>query len=173
MQKNIKLIIWAIVLVVIIIAGVRVFSSEDSWICEDGEWIAHGHPSKDKPAEDCKKEVVDNNINNMEELKIEVLKEGEGERQIKAGETAVVHYTGWLTNGDKFDSSVDRGQLFEFPLGAGRVIPGWDQGVAGMKIGEKRKLTIPSDLAYGDNGMPPIIPGKATLIFEVELFEIK
>ena len=105
------------------------------------------------------------------ELKTEVLKEGEGEEIIN-GKTAVVHYTGWLEDGMKFDSSVDRGMPFEFDLGAGMVIPGWDQGVLGMKVGEKRKLTIPSDLAYGEQGSPGAIPPNATLIFEVELLEI-
>ncbi|NMB48712.1 FKBP-type peptidyl-prolyl cis-trans isomerase [Candidatus Kuenenbacteria bacterium] len=105
------------------------------------------------------------------ELKSETLTEGQGE-PIASGQTAVVHYTGWLTDGTKFDSSVDRGEPFEFVVGAGAVITGWDQGVLGMKVGEKRKLTIPSDLAYGDAGVGPI-PPKATLIFEVELLAIK
>lgn len=106
------------------------------------------------------------------ELQIETLTPGTG-AQITAGQTAVVHYTGWLTDGKKFDSSVDRGEPFEFQLGTGMVIPGWDQGVLGMKVGEKRKLTIPSNLAYGDAGVPGAIPAKATLIFEVELMGIK
>lgn len=105
------------------------------------------------------------------ELKSETLTEGQGVT-IANGQTAVVHYTGWLTDGTKFDSSVDRGEPFEFVVGAGAVITGWDQGVLGMKVGEKRKLTIPSDLAYGDAGVGPI-PPKATLIFEVELLAIK
>jgi FKBP-type peptidyl-prolyl cis-trans isomerase len=106
------------------------------------------------------------------ELQIETLQEGTGE-EAKTGDNVAVHYTGTLTDGTKFDSSVDRGTPFEFPLGAGKVIKGWDQGVVGMKVGEKRKLTIPSDLAYGDGGFPPVIPPKATLVFEVELIEIK
>jgi FKBP-type peptidyl-prolyl cis-trans isomerase len=90
-----------------------------------------------------------------------------------AGQTAVVHYTGWLTDGTKFDSSRDRGEPFSFPLGAGQVIRGWDEGVAGMKVGGRRKLLIPSDLAYGDMGSPPVIPPKATLVFDVELLELR
>jgi FKBP-type peptidyl-prolyl cis-trans isomerase len=90
-----------------------------------------------------------------------------------SGKTVDVHYTGWLTDGKKFDSSVDRGEPFSFRLGAGQVIRGWDQGVVGMKIGGKRKLTIPSDLAYGDRGFPPVIPPRSTLVFEVELLGVK
>ena len=101
-------------------------------------------------------------------LTYEILKEGDG-AVAKAGQTVTVHYTGWLTNGTKFASSVDRGQPFEFPLGGGRVIRGWDEGVAGMKIGEKRKLTIPAELGYGARGAGGAIPPNATLIFDVEL----
>ncbi len=93
------------------------------------------------------------------------------------GKLVVVHYTGWLdengTTGKKFDSSVDRGQKFTFPLGAGRVIKGWDEGVAGMKVGGKRTLYIPSDLGYGARGAGGAIPPNANLIFDVELFEVK
>lgn len=107
----------------------------------------------------------------MADLKIEVLKEGGGEVAANSGDVVKVHYTGTLLDGTKFDSSVDRGEPFEFTLGKGQVIPGWDLGVSGMKIGEKRKLTIPPDLAYGEHGIGPI-PGNSTLVFEVELLGI-
>lgn len=105
-------------------------------------------------------------------LQYEDLVVGDGEIA-QAGQNVVVHYTGWLTDGTQFDSSVDRGVPFEFPLGAGRVIKGWDEGVAGMKVGGKRMLTIPPTLAYGDSGAGDVIPPNATLIFEVELIEIR
>ena len=89
------------------------------------------------------------------------------------GKNVSVHYTGWLENGKKFDSSVDRGQPFSFPLGAGRVIKGWDEGVQGMKVGGKRKLTIPSELGYGSRGAGGVIPPNATLIFDVELLGVR
>jgi FKBP-type peptidyl-prolyl cis-trans isomerase len=89
------------------------------------------------------------------------------------GATAVVHYTGWLTNGKKFDSSHDHGQPFSFPVGKGRVIKGWDEGVASMKPGGKRKLTIPPELGYGSRGAGGVIPAGATLVFEVELLEVR
>ena len=91
----------------------------------------------------------------------------------KAGQTVSVHYTGWLTNGKKFDSSVDRGQPFSFRLGVGQVIKGWDEGVQGMKIGGKRKLTIPSNLGYGARGAGGLIPPHATLVFDVELLGVQ
>lgn len=91
----------------------------------------------------------------------------------KEGQTAVVHYTGWLTNGTKFDSSVDRAEPFKFPVGLGHVIKGWDEGVATMKVGGKRKLTVPAHLGYGARGAGGVIPPNATLIFEVQLLGIE
>jgi peptidylprolyl isomerase len=98
---------------------------------------------------------------------------GTGETPV-AGQTLVVHYTGWVSeDGTKFDSSLDRGTPFEFPLGAGQVIAGWDEGLATMKVGGKRRLIIPAELAYGEQGRPPTIPPNAELTFDVELVEIK
>ncbi len=93
--------------------------------------------------------------------------------EAKSGKQVTVHYVGTLTSGTKFDSSRDRGEGFDFKLGAGQVIKGWDQGVAGMKVGGVRKLTIPPDLAYGARGYPPVIPPNSTLVFEVELLEVR
>jgi FKBP-type peptidyl-prolyl cis-trans isomerase FkpA len=105
-------------------------------------------------------------------LVYEELQEGTGQES-KKGDTVDVHYTGWLTDGTKFDSSVDRGTPFSFKLGAGMVIKGWDEGVAGMKVGGKRKLTIPPDLGYGPRGAGGVIPPNATLVFVVELHKVK
>lgn len=111
-------------------------------------------------------------MDKQEELKIEDLIEGTG-AQANAGDTVVVHYTGWLTDGTKFDSSHDRKQPFETKIGIGYVIKGWDMGIPGMKVGGKRKLTIPHHLGYGKFGAGDAIPGFATLVFEVELVKIK
>ncbi len=105
-------------------------------------------------------------------LQIEDLSAGTGD-EATTGTTVFVHYTGWLTNGTKFDSSKDRGKPFSFRLGRGQVISGWDQGVVGMRVGGTRKLTIPPDLGYGGAGAGGVIPPNATLIFEVELLEIR
>ena len=107
----------------------------------------------------------------VKDLKIETVTPGDGETAV-VGNTVSVHYSGFLTNGTKFDSSFDRNEPFEFTLGQGSVIAGWEQGVLGMKIGETRKLTIPSTLAYGERGTGPI-PGNATLIFVVQLLGVK
>ncbi|MEW9897502.1 FKBP-type peptidyl-prolyl cis-trans isomerase [Chitinivorax sp. PXF-14] len=101
----------------------------------------------------------------------EDLATGDG-AEAQPGQYVVVHYSGWLEDGSKFDSSLDRNDPFRFRLAGGEVIRGWDDGVVGMKVGGKRKLTIPSDLAYGDRGIRGVIPGGATLIFEVELLRV-
>lgn len=105
-------------------------------------------------------------------LKIEDIKVGKGETA-KDNDLVVMHYTGYLTDGTKFDSSLDRDEPFEVRIGAGYVIKGWDMGIPGMKVGGKRKLIIPPELGYGRYGVDPDIPGDATLIFDVELLKIK
>jgi peptidylprolyl isomerase len=105
-------------------------------------------------------------------LKVEDVKVGTGAEATK-GQQVSVHYVGTLTDGSTFDSSRPRGEPFDFKLGAGQVIAGWDQGVAGMKVGGVRKLTIPPELGYGARGYPPVIPGNSTLLFEVELLAVR
>ena len=107
----------------------------------------------------------------MDKLIIEDLEIGTGP-EVKSGDTVFMHYSGTLEDGHKFDSSYDRGQPFETQIGVGRVIRGWDEGVPGMKVGGKRRLTIPYDMAYGDRGVPGVIPPQSTLIFDVELIDI-
>lgn len=107
------------------------------------------------------------------ELGIKTTEEGAGDRVVKSEDTISVHYTGKLEDGTKFDSSVDRGTPFTFTIGQGQVIQGWEQGLLGMKVGEKRTLTIPSELGYGSRGAGNAIPPNATLIFDVELISIK
>lgn len=115
---------------------------------------------------------TNSNTETTQGMKTEILKEGSGP-EAKAGDKVTVNYVGTLENGTKFDSSIDRGQPFQFTLGAGQVIKGWDLGVVGMKVGEKRKLTIPADLGYGASGAGGgVIPPNATLIFEVDMLKI-
>ncbi len=131
-------------------------------------------PSKaeTKPAKTKKAEAKAPKYKDVTKLKKDEMKKGSG-TEAKSGATVTVHYTGWLVNGTKFDSSVDRGQPFTFHLGKSEVIKGWDEGVSGMKVGGKRRLHIPPDMGYGPNGAPPVIPPNATLIFEVELLDVK
>lgn len=123
--------------------------------------------------EDSKAEI---NIQDEEtapaELKIEVMQEGEG-REAENGDTLTVHYSGYFEDGTKLDSSLDSGEPFVFQIGQGRVIQGWEKGLLGMKVGEKRKITIPPELGYGSSGAGGVIPPNATLIFEVELLGIE
>lgn len=107
-----------------------------------------------------------------EGLIVEKYHEGTGPAA-QAGKMVRVHYTGTLESGQKFDSSRDRGEPIEFPLGVGYVIPGWDQGIAQLRVGDKAKLTVPSHLGYGAAGVPGVIPGGATLIFDVELVDVR
>jgi FKBP-type peptidyl-prolyl cis-trans isomerase FkpA len=125
------------------------------------------------PASSKEAEVNDPELTTTKSgLKYKDLTTGTGETAVK-GKNARVHYTGWLVDGTQFDSSLDRNEPFEFKVGAGRVIQGWDEGVAGMKAGGKRRLVIPPDLGYGSQGAGSLIPPGATLVFEVELLEVK
>ncbi|KAK4240155.1 hypothetical protein C8A03DRAFT_42281 [Achaetomium macrosporum] len=112
-------------------------------------------------------------IPQVEGLNVEVVAEGTGDRETKRGDSIDVHYKGTLENGSKFDASYDRGEPLNFTVGAGQVIKGWDEGLLGMKVGEKRKLTISPELGYGARGAGGVIPPNATLIFETELVAIK
>ncbi len=127
-----------------------------------------GGPSSNTITSDAPKT---NNAQAPENVKIEDIKEGTGQA-VKSGDTIAIHYAGTLTDGTKFDSSYDRGEPFETQIGTGEVIKGWDVGVVGMKVGGKRKLTIPPELGYGDQAAGDI-PPNSILIFEVELIEIK
>ena len=105
-------------------------------------------------------------------LQYEDLRVGEGDLCTGRGQTAIVHYTGWLEDGTRFDSSHDRGEPFSFPVDCSYVIPGWDEGVQGMRVGGVRRLTVPPELAYGERGAGGVIPPNATLVFEIELLEL-
>lgn len=126
------------------------------------------------PTTENKTEQKNNQINDKKTMQLEIktTKEGAGDKAVKNGDTISVHYTGRLLNGTKFDSSLDRGVPFEFTVGAGRVIQGWEQGFIGAKVGEKRTLTIPAELGYGSRATGSI-PANSTLIFDVEVISIK
>jgi len=134
--------------------------------------ISQKQNKTDEPANENTNAVSTEANKQPVQLAAEILQEGTGDVQVKAGDSITVHYTGWLADGTKFDSSVDRGQPFTVTAGVGQVISGWDQGVLGMKVGEKRKLTIPANLAYGEAGLGEVIPPNADLVFEVELLSI-
>ena len=158
MNKN-KIIALATVIILIGVGALFFYNKNKADICT----------VKQDKAADLK---LNSQKMNKQGVEIEILKEGTG-AIAKKGDTVSVHYVGVLENGAKFNSSVDRGTPFEFTLGSGQVIPGWDIGVEGMKIGETRKLTIPPELAYGSSGAGSTIPPNATLIFQVELLGIK
>jgi FKBP-type peptidyl-prolyl cis-trans isomerase len=126
----------------------------------------------EQPAEQQAAPAAGTPTSDVTKLEIKDLKKGTGAEAVD-GKLVTVNYTGWLTDGTKFDSSLDSGQPFQFTLGAGQVIAGWDQGVKGMKVGGKRKLTIPPDLGYGPQGNANVIPPNATLVFEVELLGVQ
>ena len=137
---------------------------------------AFAQDPKPAPAPEAAKKSESKMTKTESGLQYRDTKEGEGEPPV-AGQTCVMHYTGWLwengAKGKKFDSSLDRGTPFSFPIGQGRVIKGWDEGVATMKVGGQRTLLIPPDLGYGSRGAGGVIPPNATLIFEVELLDVK
>lgn len=161
-------------ILILVIGAIGVLSLSQKEEKKPGETVVQTAPKEEAPptpiAEDLP--ITMNPTQEVTELKIEDTKIGEGGK-VKSGDTVVMHYSGTLLSGSKFDSSYDRGTPFETTIGVGRVIKGWDQGVPGMKVGGKRKLTIPSDLAYGARGAGSAIPPNAALIFEVELLEIK
>ena len=148
---------WLLVIAFVAILGVACGSSSDS----DSETDSNSGVN-----------MADETITTASGLQIKTIVVGTGDKA-EVGKTAVVHYTGWLLDGTKFDSSVDRGTPFEFPLGQGRVIKGWDEGVATMNIGGKVELIIPPDLGYGALGAGGVIPPNATLKFEVEFLDQK
>jgi FKBP-type peptidyl-prolyl cis-trans isomerase len=166
-MKSIRLVIWL---------GIAMTLAACGNAGSDGDAAAGREAAAEAPVSEV---VAIEVIDIVPGLSVRQLREGTG-AVAEAGHTAVVHYTGWLfdelaenNRGNKFDSSVDRGVHFEFPLGAGRVIRGWDEGVVGMKIGEVRELTIAPELAYGDRQVGNLIPPGSTLVFEVELADLK
>lgn len=149
-----KIILGAIIVIVIALIGIYYMVT---------------NTNKNMPQENQNNETQ--NSFDIQGMKVEILQQGSG-TEAKANDYITVDYVGTLENGQKFDSSIDRGVPLQFYLGQGQVIKGWDLGVAGMKIGEKRRLTIPSELGYGATGYPPVIPPNATLIFEVTLLKV-
>ncbi len=166
-KNNLYIIIFVAILA--IVGGIYIFATKKP---TDNQPLATAIPSA--TIEPSAEPVATSSANPKMENKLIIVDEviGTGAEAI-SGKKITVNYSGTLIDGTKFDSSYDRGTPFSFNLGAGEVIKGWDQGFAGMKVGGKRKLTIPSDLAYGPNGIPGAIPGGATLIFEVELLKVE
>lgn len=135
--------------------------------------IACANPATDNPATAAPSSVAGLvEQSSPSGLRWYVLRPGTGAKPL-AGQTVGVHYTGWLENGTKFDSSVDRGKLFTFPVGVGKVVKGWDEAVLDMQVGEKRQVVVPASLGYGDRGAGGVIPPGATLVFDVELVELR
>ncbi|MCK4799566.1 FKBP-type peptidyl-prolyl cis-trans isomerase [Candidatus Parcubacteria bacterium] len=157
-----------IIYFVLFLLGISVFTVFTKSNDNENEKEAIEQNNLKKNIED---QVINKSNNKKMELEITILEKGTGEIETKKGDTIAVHYTGTFEDGTKFDSSLDRGEPFSFTVGAGQVIKGWDQGTLEMKVGEKRKLVIPSELGYGEMGIG-IIPPNATLIFEVELVSI-
>lgn len=166
---DVKAFLMAISVILILIGGMYFLDKKSS---RENLQEENKPEIKEQAQENVQDEQLANNENNMG-LDIKVIQEGTGERMTKSGDTIAVHYTGKLTDGTKFDSSVDRGTPFEFTIGKGMVIQGWDQGLLDMKVGEKRILTIPAEMGYGARGAGSAIPPNATLIFDVELVSIK
>ena len=164
----------ALLAILLLVGGVFVYKYVNDWNPSTEREVAGIKTAEKEVAKTQKQEPVNQNNNqkNMD-LKIETTQEGTGDKVTKSGDTISVHYTGKLEDGTKFDSSVDRGTPFDFTIGQGQVIAGWEQGLLDMKVGEKRTLTIPSEMGYGAQGAGGIIPPDATLIFEVELMGIK
>ena len=178
MQKRIFILVAIIVAVILVFVLLQkdisapADKNQISIQSEKSETTADKSAEKN-PNQSSQAQKINNNDNNKPmQLEIETTKEGTGERQVKTGDTISVHYTGKLTDGTKFDSSVDRGVPFEFTVGEGMVIQGWEQGFLGAKVGEKRTLTIPAEMGYGPRAVGSI-PANSTLIFDVELMAIK
>ena len=169
MNKNLIYVLvggFAIAIIFVFLLNMSAANSSDNGSISSGEDVAgvSGQNNDDT--------TTPTDVQDVDELSYEILQPGEGEIA-NNGDTLVVDYVGTLLDGTKFDSSIDRGTPFEFELGAGMVIQGWEEGVEGMKVGEVRKITIPSEKGYGETGSPPNIPGGAGLVFEVTLIEIK
>ena len=158
-----KKIIISIIILIFIIVGFYFWTQSDQDKVEN--------PSTESLPKSYAENQQTSTTNEIQGMKIETLKEGTGE-VAKVGDTVTVNYVGTLLNGTKFDSSIDRNTPFSFTIGQNRVIQGWELGVQGMKIGEKRKLTIPPELAYGNQAVGGVIPANSTLVFEIDLLGI-
>lgn len=159
MEKNAKIAITSVGILVLVVAAYFLLQGK---INPQPAALSNMNPQENQTS---------SSSYDIQGMKVEVLQQGTGD-EAKAWDTVTVDYVGTLQDGTKFDSSIDRGQPFSFTLGQNRVIQGWELGVLGMKVGEKRRLTIPPELGYGEAGAPPVIPGNATLIFEVTMLGI-